>query len=434
MDRMEEYKALLTELEVEPETLSGSVARAGKRAKRERIRRRIVQSVAGFATMAACFVLAVNLCTPIALACGRVPILRELAQAVIVSPSLSAAVANEHVQLIGKEQTVNGYTLRLEYVIADKRQINIFYTVEGEYPEGEQIDIVAELPEDAPGYTAIYGMSEVGEMDYLMINFDEDTPKHLDLLVKASTADRENRELAEFQFSLDLDPYLLSLGRTVEVNRDFLLDGNTLTISTVEIYPTHMRVNVEQQEDNPDLLKQLTLTIDGDGKDVERVDNKGLISTGGGKYGTYSIYTASSWYYGCEELTFTISGAAWLDKERQETVVDLVNLTAVGLPDGVEFDGIVPESDPRYHPGAGTLLYFTCRNSPYAGTFEGDFRGEDETIYPYCHMSWTGGGDGLEESFFGIGDYSGDTVILFNSYSHVAEYEEPLVLTVDVAE
>lgn len=430
MDRMEEYKALLAELEYEPKTLAGCAVRGAKRAKWERIRRRIMQSAVGFAALAACFVLAVNLCTPIALACGKVPILRELAQAVIVSPSLSDAVANEHVQLIGQEQTVNGYTIHLEYVIADKRQVNVFLAVEGEPPEGDRFSAYLDVTnEDAPPHSIVGSLTEPGVMDYISINFvEEDTPEHLDLRIKVDDAMGEPDELAACDFSLDLDPYLLSLGRTVEVNKEFVLDGNTLILSTVELYPTHMRVNVEQDEDNRDYLKALTLTIDGEGRNVERLDNKGLSSTGGGKYGTYSIYTASSWYYNCDELTLTISGAAWLDKERQETVVDLTAGTAVGLPDGVEFAGIVPYSDEEN----GVVLGFTAPDSPYFSPFAWEFRDEEGNLRSCGGVSIAT----AEEAnvHYHLGDYHGDTVILENAYSHVATYDEPLVLTVDVSE
>lgn len=434
MDRMEEYKALMAELENEPETLTGCVARVAKRARRERVRRRITQSAAGFGMLAACFVLAVNLCTPIALACGKVPILRELAQAVIVSPSLSAAVANEHVQLIEQEQTVNGYTVRLEYVIADKKQVNMFYTVEGEPPEGDRFSVMLDvITPSAPDCSIVGGLTEPGEMDYMVINFVEgSTPEHLDLRVKVDDAMGEVDRLATCDFSLDLDPYLLSHGRTVEVNEEFALDGNTLTLSTVEIYPTHMRVNVEQDAENADYLKALTLTIDGDGRGVERLDNKGLSSTGGGKYGTYSVYTASSWYYGCDELTLTIGGAVWLDRERLETVVDLTAETATGLPDGVEFTGVVSEDDPYYSESDGIALGFACTDSPYFSPFGWDFKDEEGNLRS-CGGISIGAAEGSDVHYH-LGDYRGDMVILENDYSCVAEYDEPLVLTVDVSE
>ena len=110
MTRNEEYQALLQELEPTPAALEGTAERALRRRRRDR-RLRLFGVPAG--SLAACFVafvLLVNLFPPFARACGNVPVLRALAQAVAWSPSLSAAVENDYVQPIGQSQTVNGIT------------------------------------------------------------------------------------------------------------------------------------------------------------------------------------------------------------------------------------------------------------------------------------------------------------------------------------
>ena len=76
--------------------------------------------------------LLVNLFPPFARACGGVPVLRDLAKAVAWSPSLSAAVEDEFVQPVGQEQSKNGVTARVEYLIVDRKQVNIFYTLTGD--------------------------------------------------------------------------------------------------------------------------------------------------------------------------------------------------------------------------------------------------------------------------------------------------------------
>ena len=110
MTRNEEYQALLQELEATPPALDGTAERALRRRRRDR-RLRFFGVPAG--SLAACFiafVLLVNLFPPFARACGGVPVLRALAQAVAWSPSLSAAVENDYVQPMGQSQTVNGVT------------------------------------------------------------------------------------------------------------------------------------------------------------------------------------------------------------------------------------------------------------------------------------------------------------------------------------
>ena len=97
MNRTEEYKALLAELETTPPELESTVARAMNRGNASQKKWRIFGTSIG--SLAACFVgfvLLVNLSTPFARACGRIPLLADLAKAVSWSPSLSAAVENDY--------------------------------------------------------------------------------------------------------------------------------------------------------------------------------------------------------------------------------------------------------------------------------------------------------------------------------------------------
>lgn len=134
MNRMEEYEALLQETEELPPALEDAVGRARARARRRRLRRRISAPAGSVAAVFAVFVLMVNLWTPFALACARVPVLKELAAAVAFSPSLKAAVENDYVQYIGQSQTDNGITVNLEYLMADQGGLMLFLSITG--PEG----------------------------------------------------------------------------------------------------------------------------------------------------------------------------------------------------------------------------------------------------------------------------------------------------------
>ena len=131
-----------------PPTLAGTA----KRAKARAARRRFGVSLGSLAAVAAAFVIVVNTMPTFALACGNIPILRELAAAVAFSPSLSEAVRHDYVQYVGKSQTVDGVTVTLETVIADQQQLVGFY----------RTDLAAEtsatcnlLGEDIPTYFTI---------------------------------------------------------------------------------------------------------------------------------------------------------------------------------------------------------------------------------------------------------------------------------------
>ena len=146
MNRNPEYEALLAELENTPEELKTVVQKTLSRDYHSQKKRRIFGIPA--VSLAACFagfVLLVNLFPPFARACGSVPVLRELAKAVAWSPSLSAAVEHDYVQPVGQSQTVNGITATIQYIIVDRKQVNIFFTLEGDYD-----NLSAEMPEFTP--------------------------------------------------------------------------------------------------------------------------------------------------------------------------------------------------------------------------------------------------------------------------------------------
>jgi hypothetical protein len=76
MNRMQEYRALLSALEQEAPQMTRSLLRARQRRRRQRW----IRPAAAAAGVWIGFVLLVNWSVPVAQACARVPVLRELAR------------------------------------------------------------------------------------------------------------------------------------------------------------------------------------------------------------------------------------------------------------------------------------------------------------------------------------------------------------------
>ena len=114
MNRMEEFEALDRELDNTPAELEYTVTRARARAKSSRRARRWGLPLGSLAGVFAAFVLLVNTVPTFALACSGIPVLGDLAAAVDWSGSLSRAVENDYVQVIGQSQTRNGITMTAE--------------------------------------------------------------------------------------------------------------------------------------------------------------------------------------------------------------------------------------------------------------------------------------------------------------------------------
>lgn len=363
MNRNEEYHALLVELEQSPKELGNTVQKALKRESTSRKKRRAWAIFCGsLAACFACFVLLVNLSVPFARACGNIPVLRELAKAVSWSPSLSAAVENEYVQPIRKSQTVNGITATVEYVIVDQKQLNIFFTLDSddydnlnaEMPRYEPEQVCSTIGCDwnqAPGtllnFTLDYGNNNVP--DSFTITFGVTTWVEPDWPAEAPIKSYEDEMLepveevepdylAEFTFTLEFDPQFTAKGEMVPVNQTFDLDGQSLTVTEVEVYPTHVRVNVADDPENTAWLKSLEFYLENeDGERFEPISN-GISATGGEDSPAYVSFRLESPYFAdSQHLTLHITGAEWLDKDMERVRVDLANRTAERLPEGVTF-------------------------------------------------------------------------------------------------
>ena len=355
MNRNEEYSALLKELEATPPQLEYTVQRAMARKNASQKKRRLLGIPAG--SLAVCltaFVLLVNLFPPFAAACGKVPLLAALAEAVRWSPSLSAAVEHDYVQPMDQRQSDGGVTAAVEYLIVDRKQVSIFYTLDTDRDIPHlDADYDIRLPGDLHGYsstTGSYGL-ENGALRRIDVNFvDLDVPESLELALRVydSTGDWESgmgpaepvgdygdemlsdqREpqrayLAEFTFSLTFDPAFTAQGTVVPVNADFRMDGQSFTLTEVEVYPTHLRVNIKDDSGNTAWLRGLSLYLENErGERFESCVN-GISASGdpeGEGYGTF--WLDSPFFSQGEHLTLCITGAEWLDKDRESIRVDL---------------------------------------------------------------------------------------------------------------
>ncbi len=364
MNRTEEYLTLQAQLEQVPLDLDGTLARAEGRLLRRK--RRITRLCSTMAASFALFVALVNFCMPVAYACSQVPMLRELAEAVTFSRSLTRAVDNQYVQPIDLTDTQNGITATVEYLIVDQKQVNVFFRLESE--EHAQLDGEVDFTR-ANGDRFTGGMSwdvndrevPTGQLQSATLElFRDDVPGQLQFSLEVYDSSQppepvspaspvppdqylisdhpeyEQEMLAQFQFLLNFDPTFIRQCRVYPVEQEVVIEGQKLTIHRVEVYPTHLRIVTENDPANTTRLQGLRFKIEGDwGVDLERGSN-GLVSQGLGDEMTY--YFESPWFLRSERLTLFITSAELADKSRERICVDLTTgETDKPLPDGVSF-------------------------------------------------------------------------------------------------
>ncbi len=455
MNRHDEYINMLRELEP-PAALEATLDRAKLRRSKQ-IRRGAARLAVLPLVFLFCFALLVNFCAPVAYACSNIPLLRELAEAVSFSRSMTAAVENDYVQPLELRQSKNGITAEIAYLIVDQKQVNIFYRLSSEEYEQLSAD-----PSVIPGVDGLgYSLSsngigkEDGGLLSLTVDFvDNQVPDSMQLRLQVysnsidpSQAPESSVEdsmfsdelpeppeyLAEFSFELKFDPQFTARGKVYEVNKAVVIDGQEITIKTVEVYPSHMRVDISEAEDNTAWLKDLYFHIESDwGMRFEPVSS-GITATGSADSPSFVSYRAdSSYFYNANKLELVISGAKWLRKDLQSSYVNLSTGETGQLPAGASFESAqrqgntwiltfkawLPAGEPMHQLFGST--FYDAQGNEYEINMWSSYYGDEEA---------SGSGSYFYDSF-PLKNYPYDEVWLKPHYSHYWHAVEELVVQI----
>ena len=464
MNRMEEYQALRLQLEQPVSALDGTLQRAQKRLHRKRMR--LFRAAGSLAACFAAFVLLVNFCTPVAYACSKVPVLRELAEAVTFSRSLTDAVNNQYVQPIDLKQTSNGITASVEYLIVDQKQVNVFFRLNAPEDTALGIDPDVSLPDGQRIGSCSLGLNEWdvpnGQLQSVTLEvYDGDVPSSVRLKLKVypqhslsydeppEPTDRsddlfslpntraQRDYVAEFDFLLEFDPDFTAPAKIYPVDQQVVLDGNTITVRQVEVYPTHLRVLVEDDPQNTASLRRLFFHIETDWGMKFHTESNGTVSFSFEDSQVTTYRADSTYFYRADHLRMVITAAEWLDKNMETVYVNLATGETGRLPEGVEF------LSAEHHPEGWIVTFKALQRKWYSDAdvvshqlFSHRYLGADGTEGDI--RSWTSGGtvlaDGEWETHFTeqfpLTDYHEEEVWLKPNYSHVWLAPSPVVIPI----
>ena len=378
MKRNEAWDDLLNQAEQIPDELETRLNRTIARAERREKRRRWLKPLIGVTGTAAAFVLLVNSSVTFALAASRVPIVRELVEAVAFDPSLKAAVAHDYVQLVGDTYTQDGITVTIEYLIADPMNVSVFYSLSDE--QGRELELVPDLF-DADGNSLPVSVSfgeeriernesEKGLFDTIRGHLGLDKVQktlytwrlhaskegviqtqmqhHVEVRTQEIWQDadmyemdeRESQDTPAVLFTLDIpitiEPHFLQSGKIFPVGQTADVLGQKLTIDEIEVYPSNTRITWHTDPENDAWLTYLPFYLtDEDGNRVDGIRN-GVSGTGNDRdYGGGAIWLDSAWYDTAEHLTVHLDDAAIVPKD-QDTVLLQADGQLTGLPDYIE--------------------------------------------------------------------------------------------------
>lgn len=414
MDRMEEYRTMLAELETVPSRTEGCVARAAARRNRKRF---LLQPVGAAAALLLCFTLLVNLVPGVAYACSGIPVLDKLAEFVSFSPSLRQAVEHGQVQPVGQTQTQNGITATIESLIVDQKQVIVYFTLDSEEYDHLSATLDAHLMGGTDAHaTIVSGMPYVenGELQSATINFIEGASVPEQLRVTLYIFSQNERGFVEVgdlfnpEFILDLEPWLTEQGRTVTLDQVIDLGGQKFTLTQVESYPTHARVNLKADPDNTAKLDDLSFYLElPDGTRLDSGSADGLTATGSAEGETGLSLYAESNFYDADRIKLVITGATFLDKNAAPVHVDLTT----GAHDPMPFDGRIDSIEQN---GTEWELHIVSREPAgrHGGLFSWEYTAPDGTKDTSGHMGYSPGDNGFGTQFLYVDNYDFDEVWL----------------------
>ncbi len=316
--------------------------------------------------VACLFIVLVNVSPTFAYAMSHIPLLDKLAIAVNFSYSLSRAVDEEFVQVVGQSKTQDGITLTIEHLIVDKKELNIFFTIEGENGIGYRVDPeLTNLNDTKPGNLITWssdtgsGIEKSTDLRHISFGFKDVIHSPLSVNMKVFEINNENVSepveieggifdlennhtptdyLTEMTFILEFDPYFTEQLRVYEVNKTFQLNEQSITIENLEVYPTQMQMSVLVSEDNTKHLNFLTFDLYNQDGDKLEGNKGGLVRSSDLENPQKSIYYLESDFFdNSESITLVVTEAQWLDKSRESVKFDLKNSNVEWIHPGVTF-------------------------------------------------------------------------------------------------
>lgn len=342
MNRNNEYFELLEKLDGVP-VPEKCVSRAVRRRK---INSFITKPLASVAVFFLAFVLLVNLSPTVAKALEDIPVIGKITRAVtLTTRSVRNAVANDYQQPLDMYSTDGDFSARLNYLIADEKNISFTFELTGDLPEkimprctygsdDEFVTLYCEGNDDNTIMTAAttYVDQNVKYPDSGTLTiklYELIIPENAGLvftedggIVPTEHVDQPTEPFAEFSFDVTVDTSRFGPMRHYDVYSELEVKGQKIHVTSVDMYPTYTAVTVEADEANTARISMLDFELRDDGHNEYRYiytsrDAEDHILK------KHVFYTESLYFSETKNIVFRLKSCDLLDKAAEKTEIDL---------------------------------------------------------------------------------------------------------------
>lgn len=353
MDNNNQWKDLLKESVKYPDGLSNVEERLENRIKKGKRKGKGIISSITAAAAAVVFILLVNYSPAFADTIAEIPVLGQIADFVRFDKSLSKAIQNDYVQEVGLVALDGDRRLLLPYVIADEKNLVLFFQLPEELEQGsdEWVSVRttsmknADTGEKVDGYAYSTGnLSPEGKeenfgfikQDYQFV--EKTVPKAIDLEVELKSGDSV---VGTFGFNLELEEF--SEPKVHAITENHTISGQSLLVEDISVYPAGTEVNVRFSEENSAIIKGLELLLIQSNGEVLQDPYDGISATYDDTW--MRVFIESNYFDAPEKQELHIRGVRLLDKDELFITVDMDSKTMTPAIKGTELTEVIQEGD-----------------------------------------------------------------------------------------
>lgn len=369
--RHTEYNDFIESAYDYPDELNHMTSRLHTRI-RKRIRRRILTSISSFIIALLLFTTAINGSTVFAQMIDNIPVISSLVQYLKFDRGLQNAIQNKYIQEVNLEETVNGYTLKMPYAIADEKRLVVFFQLPDSLLDRyddenfevtldnsiwDQLDIKSfyykRLTTDSNQPTGLhvisirFGEGSIPKDITLPISLSKSVSTYItdDFLSRKLNKDPTN--LASYEFKLHLNDYEKS--KTTVLNQEIkVLDGNILLHSVTE-FATGVEVKFKARNDGKVSISGLEIKgIDEKGNVWTMPENESFVAFFADNYTDFIYYLDNDYFSDIPLASLEITRVGMYPNSEKKIVVDLLEKTMTPAISNMIIKSVQKKSDLAY--------------------------------------------------------------------------------------
>lgn len=340
-----------------PESLLHVEHRLEMRILKEKRKKRTFVSFLCSVAASVLFIVLVNTSTVFAGIVADIPLIGSIAEYVKFDKSLKSAIENDYIQQTGLVAYDGSEKLLLPYVIADEKNLVLFFKLPDDFEltEGQwagislisMVNASSGAKIEGFGYSSSNISMEENKSNGLIMqhyNFSEGLlPGSIKINVallretyqdqgyeKASNVDEFSaledekypltEEVGNFSFNIEFNEFAKPI--VYEFNQEHIIMGQKITLKEMKVYPTGMEVSFDFSEENSAWIKGLDLAVEKSGNETYS-GRSGITSTYDETNNHMKVYIQSDYFAEPKEQTLVIKGIRLLEKDEEFITIDL---------------------------------------------------------------------------------------------------------------